>query len=134
MAPAALLNAAATNNLMVGNLLRGNAVNAYDSSDIVPTAEEFQRIFARFLFDTPGIAPGSPGSRGWMVQSYLSAFQPGMNRWDDGVHGNYYDDFDEPVEGFRDANRDGVGEAPRPIPGGRHVDRFPLSVERANSL
>lgn len=44
--------------------------------------------------------------------------------------GNHYDDFDEPAEGFRDGDGDGVGVLAHPIPGGGMIDHFPLLAER----
>jgi len=49
------------------------------------------------------------------------------NRRDDGRFGNHRDDFDEPTEGFRDKDGNGVGETPRRIACGHQRDRHPLA-------
>ncbi len=121
-----------TRNLITSNNLSGNAVNAYDSSDWVATRAEVQARMAN--------APWPPQVREQMlanprlmeqtIAGQLERHSPGTNRWDDGALGNHYDDFDEDPEGFRDADGDGVGEVAHPIPGGGHVDRFPLTEAR----
>jgi len=51
-----------------------------------------------------------------------AARDEGDNLWDDGSKGNYYGPGD-----CTDANNDGICDAPRPIPGGNNVDRYPLA-------
>lgn len=95
-------------NLVAGNDLVDNEVNAHDTSGS----------------DT---APAT----GVTKLSGLPADLTQPNRWDDGAAGNRYSDFDEASEGFTDADGDGVSEAPHPIPGGLAADHHPLSAERA---
>ncbi|MFX0113225.1 MAG: nitrous oxide reductase family maturation protein NosD [Candidatus Hodarchaeota archaeon] len=45
----------------------------------------------------------------------------GTNQWDNGTHGNWYDDYTGP-----DLNQDGVGDSPYSIGGGLAEDRYPL--------
>ena len=49
------------------------------------------------------------------AESYAS------NSWDDGLVGNYWDDY----TGF-DSDSDGIGDTPYPIPGGSNQDNYPL--------
>lgn len=76
----------------------------------------------------------NPMIRRQMINAYLAQMKPATNRWDDGTLGNHHDDFDEEAEGFRDRDDDGVSEAGKPIPGGRSVDRHPLTAARVESL
>jgi len=50
-----------------------------------------------------------------------NAHDTGTNTWDSGSAGNYYSDYTG-----TDPDGDGIGEDPRPIPGGTSIDRFPL--------
>ena len=45
----------------------------------------------------------------------------GTNQWDNGTHGNWYDDYTGP-----DLNHDGIGDSPYSIGGGLVEDRYPL--------
>ena len=101
-------------NSVTGNNLEENRVNAFDTSGTDSAPAKVQ-----------GVAKGGPVDRQ----------QLGLpNRWDDGVRGNHYSDFDEASEGFVDQNGDGIGELPHPIPGGRAVDHFPLATRPAETL
>jgi hypothetical protein len=40
--------------------------------------------------------------------------------------GNYWGDYDEPIEGAWDNNSDGIADTPYGIPGGGNMDRYPL--------
>lgn len=103
-------NLPATGNLIAGDDMQGNALNAWDSSgkDILRPKKS-----PRNAGNTP---PGFPTD--------LS----GANAWDDAMRGNHYDDFDEAAEGFLDADGDGIGDEPHPIPGGAAVDHYPLET------
>ena len=50
-----------------------------------------------------------------------NAIDLGTNIWDDGQRGNYWDDYTG-----EDANGDGIGDTPYPIPGGSNQDNYPL--------
>ena len=95
-------------NLLSGNDLMDNGINAYDTSgrDTAPPRVQ-----------------GTPKG-GKVGTSDLSR----PNQWDDGTRGNHFSDFDEASEGFQDANGDGIGDTGHPIPGGAAVDRFPLQA------
>lgn len=116
-------------NLIHRNDLRGNGVNAFDASDRLLTAAEIADDMAlmpwpeemRPVYDNPVY-------RLQMAEMMVSRQEVAHNRWDDGVHGNHYDDFDEPAEGFRDADGDGIGEAGHAIAGGGAVDHAPLTA------
>jgi parallel beta-helix repeat protein len=99
-------------NLLFGNDLVDNGVNAFDTSG------------APFM--PPGVQPKV------ITQAYRERLvhYAQVNRWDDGQRGNHYVDFDEAFEGFVDENWDGVSEVPHAIPGGRAVDHFPLGLAR----
>ena len=95
-------------NLLTGNDLRKNGINAFDDSGLP--------------FDpAPRAKFANEESKRKTLEKYRAE-----NRWDDGARGNHYDDFDEASEGFVDGNGDGIGEAPHPIPGGAAVDHHPL--------
>ena len=122
-------------NLIVRNSLIGNRINAYDSSDHAPTQAEVQARLdkAPLPAQVRDMLRQRPDLCSQMMAQHLSAHRPGRNRWDDGQLGNHYSDFDTPEEGFRDADANGVSEQPHAIPGGGHVDRFPLSLARAQA-
>jgi parallel beta-helix repeat protein len=98
----------AANNLLTGNALSRNRINADDESGVA--------------FELPDLGFVNEESRRRTLAIHSVA-----NRWDDGARGNYYDDFDEEAEGFTDRDGDGVGETPHPIPGGAAVDNHPLA-------
>ena len=50
---------------------------------------------------------------------------PYPNEWDDGAIGNHYGDFDEPAEGCKDRNKDGICDFECTISGSSSVDRYP---------
>jgi len=60
-----------------------------------------------------------------------NALDDGVNQWDNGTAGNHYDDHDEPAEGCRDRNRDGICDSIYRIPGGSAEDTKPLAPEDA---
>jgi parallel beta-helix repeat protein len=63
-----------------------------------------------------------------MMKNFLgNAFDDGTNFWDDGAVGNRYGDFDDPDEGCRDEDGDGLCDSSREIPGGFNRDRFPIA-------
>ncbi|MHB0953112.1 MAG: right-handed parallel beta-helix repeat-containing protein [Allorhizobium sp.] len=101
-------NPPAVLNLLSGNDLTDNGINAYDTSgrDTAPPRVQ-----------------GAPKG-GKVGAADLSR----PNQWDDGTRGNHFSDFDEASEGFQDANDDGIGDTGHPIPGGEAVDRFPLQA------
>jgi parallel beta-helix repeat protein len=96
-------------NLLTANDLSRNGVNAYDESGIA-------------FEPPPNMRFVNEAARRKALAKYSVP-----NRWDDGSRGNHYDDFDETSEGFADANGDGIGEAPHPIPGGAAVDHLPMA-------
>lgn len=106
----AVHNLPVTGNLIAGNNIQNNALNAWDSSG---------KDVAR-----PKNSPWNAGNTPPGFPADLSA----ADSWDDGSRGNYYDDFDEATEGFVDANRNGIGDNPHPIPGGAAIDRYPLAA------
>lgn len=116
-------------NRLVGNAMLGNGVNAFDSSDTVMTLADFDQLIDQMPWPEPvrEQMAVNPALRSMMAQQMLAAHKPGRNAWDDGARGNYFDDFDAPAEGFADADGNGIGERPHPIPGGGAVDRFPLA-------
>jgi parallel beta-helix repeat protein len=123
-------------NLVVGNAMTGNPVNAFDSSDQVADLADIEvMIDAMPLPDAVRDQfKADPRIRQMMIDQMMAQYQPGTNRWDDGALGNHFDDFDDPAEGFRDDDGDGVGEVAHPIPGGGMVDHFPLTATKAEAL
>lgn len=108
-------NAPPVLNLLSGNDLKDNGLNAYDTSGRDSAPPRVQ-----------GAAKGGVVGTGDLSRP---------NQWDDGTRGNHYSDFDEASEGFEDADGDGIGDTAHPIPGGRAVDRFPLqAVVKAGAL
>ncbi|MCQ8903796.1 MAG: right-handed parallel beta-helix repeat-containing protein [Methanothrix sp.] len=62
-----------------------------------------------------------------LINNEENAVDDGNNQWDNGAIGNHYSDFDEPEEGCRDRNRDGMCDSAHEIEGGMSTDRHPLS-------
>ena len=96
-------------NLLTGNDLIRNGVNAYDDFGVAFEPPSHMRFV-------------DEAARKATLAEHSVA-----NRWDDGTRGNHYDDFDVKAEGFGDADDDGIGETPHPIPGGAAVDHHPLA-------
>jgi parallel beta-helix repeat protein len=105
-------NAPSVSNLLYGNDLDANRINAFDTSgkDRAP----------------PQVPAGIQPKASTPLPADLSA----PNRWDNGTIGNHYSDFDKKEQGFVDDNGDGIGERAHPIPGGSAVDHLPLTAER----
>ncbi len=57
----------------------------------------------------------------------------GNNQWDDGAVGNYYSDFDDALNGCRDADGNSICDSAYEIPGGsfrsRSFDRYPMAIK-----
>lgn len=106
------INPPSVANLLYGNDLDANGVNAFDTSgkDRAPPQAP------------PGVRPKK--------ERPLPADLGAPNRWDNGTIGNHYGDFDRKEHGFVDDDRDGIGERGHPIPGGAAVDHLPLTAER----
>lgn len=123
-------------NFVATNALTRNAVNAFDSSGRVVTAADIEAIVE--TLPLPQVVKDqmakNPMVRQQMINGYLAQMKPATNRWDDGTVGNHHDDFDQEAEGFRDRDGDGVSEVGKPIPGGRSVDRHPLTAARVEGL
>lgn len=56
----------------------------------------------------------------------VHANDTGNNSWDNGVEGNYWDDFDNESEGAYDNNTDGIVDSPYNISDGDNKDNYPL--------
>ena len=58
-----------------------------------------------------------------LMENSQNAHDEGINYWDDGEIGNYWDDYTgEDVDG------DGVGDTPYPVPGGDNQDNYPMMI------
>jgi len=57
------------------------------------------------------------------INNTENANDSGINRWDNGQHGNYWDDYNE-----SDKNNDGIGDIYYNIPNGNNKDKFPLMM------
>jgi len=55
------------------------------------------------------------------IHNAFEQLDTGSNQWDNGTIGNYWDDYKG-----NDANGDGIGDIPHPVPGGSSEDRYPL--------
>ncbi|MCG2827430.1 MAG: right-handed parallel beta-helix repeat-containing protein, partial [Thermoplasmatales archaeon] len=58
------------------------------------------------------------------INNTQNAYDIDINKWDSGTEGNYYSDYTG-----TDADSDGIGDTPYPIPGGSSVDRYPLMYQ-----
>lgn len=106
----AATNPPSTANLLFGNDLTTNRVNAFDTSGADRAAPRSANTAE------PKEIPPRPAD--------LTA----ANRWDNGAIGNHYSDFDNAAQGFIDNNGDGIGERAHPIPGGSATDHLPLTA------
>ncbi len=136
IAAAAAGAAALNDNLLTLNDMSVNGVNAFDSSGRKLTDADILKMIDAMPMTEAAKQQlhASRQMREMMLKTMRAQLKPATNRWDDGTYGNRYDDFDEVAEGFRDKNRDGIGERAHPIPGGTSVDRYPLSKERIADL
>lgn len=103
-------NLPATGNLIAGNNMQANTLNAWDSS-----GKDITR----------------PKNSPWNASNMVPGFPTDLsiaNAWDDGARGNHDDGFDDAAEGFLDADGNGIGDKPHPIPGGAAIDRHPLAA------
>ena len=125
-----LLATPSAENLVTVNDMAGNSVNAFDSSGRQLTADDLVGVIESLPYpeQVKQQLRANRSVREAMLGAMLQSLGPASNRWDDGVHGNRYDDFDEVAEGLVDANRDGISEAGRAIDGGTAVDHHPLDA------
>jgi len=121
---------ASNDNLVTGNDLVRNAVNAFDSSGRQLTEADVAALIANLPLPqaVKDQLLKNPTARAQWIAGWLNTHKPGSNRWDDGLVGNHHDDFDETGEGYVDRDGNGISEAGKPIPGGPSVDQFPLSM------
>jgi parallel beta-helix repeat protein len=63
------------------------------------------------------------------MENTQNAYDEGSNIWDDGERGNYWDDYTG-----EDADEDGVGDTPYPIPGGDNQDNYPMMIPNGVDL
>ena len=123
-------------NLLTLNDMAGNGVNAFDSSGRQLTVDDLAGVIDSLPYPeaVKQQLRSNRSAREAMLQSVLANLKPGSNRWDDGSHGNRYDDFDERTEGFDDRNGDGISEAGHAIEGGPSIDHFPLDEPTVKRL
>ena len=57
------------------------------------------------------------------INNKENANDSGENNWDNGLHGNYWDQYNE-----TDKNNDGIGDIPYKIPNGNNQDKYPLMM------
>ncbi|MBC2697376.1 MAG: PKD domain-containing protein [ANME-2 cluster archaeon] len=70
-----------------------------------------------------------------LMWNYFSAYDDGINHWDNGVIGNYYSEtteIDIARKGAMDSNRNGICDNPYLIPGGSSVDNYPIYIPLPN--
>lgn len=110
--------------------MAGNGVNAFDSSGRRLTVDDLAGVIDSLPYPDPVRQQlrANRSVREAMLGAMLKSLVPAVNQWDDGVHGNRYDDFDDTAEGFVDASGDGVSEVGRSIDGGDALDRHPLDA------
>ncbi len=134
---------ASGDNRIWRNDLSGNGTNAWDASAITRGKTAMYRTRSRFKVGhlgkilrerlrKEGKSRKAIDAQVRMLEHNLRILDISRrpNRWDDGRLGNHHDDFDEPREGFRDHDGDGVGERARRIPGGDAKDHHPLADAR----
>ncbi|MBC7311356.1 MAG: right-handed parallel beta-helix repeat-containing protein [Rhizobium sp.] len=119
-----------SDNLLTLNDMARNGANAFDSSGRRLTVDDLSGVIDSLPHPEPVKQQlrANRSVREAMLGAMLQSLVPASNRWDDGAHGNHYDDFDETAEGFADANGDGISETGRAIDGGTAVDHHPLDA------
>lgn len=101
-------------NIVSGNIISDNSRHGIDAE-----FSEGNLIYQNFLLNNKD---QNTYENGW-----------GNNLWDNGSIGNYYSDFDEPSEGCKDKNIDGVCDFRYEISGTSSdpsVDRYPLLISK----
>ncbi len=63
------------------------------------------------------------------LENNQNAFDQGINNWDDGEYGNYWDDYTG-----EDNDEDGIGDTPYPISGGNNQDNYPVMIPNGVDL
>ncbi len=131
-----LISSPSSNNLLVLNDLSGSPTLAFDNSGRRLTVKDLIPIIDTIAWpdEVKAQMKASKQLQQVMLQSFVDQLKPASNNWDDGSFGNHYEDFDEPSEGFRDKNGDGIGEKPRAIAGGSSLDHFPLTEDKLAGL
>lgn len=124
------LSTPSSDNMLTLNDMAGNGANAFDSSGRRLTVDDLVGVIDSLPYPEPVKQQlrANRSVREAMLGAMLQSLVPAVNQWDDGVHGNRYDDFDDTAEGFVDASGDGVSETGRAIDGGAAVDHHPLDA------
>lgn len=122
-------------NLIIGNY----ASNNEDVGILLENSDE--NILIRNFVDNnyyKGLYIGSTSANNLLYLNIISNNTGGNavdygeeNQWDNGTIGNCYGDFDEPREGCRDPEGDGICNFAYEIPGGSNIDRYPLVFDTA---
>lgn len=126
------------NNLIGGNIISnnyiginlniglGNEISDYDDGKTEIWNEIKNNYYGIF---SSGACQNNYIYHNNFLDNTQNAFDQGINYWDDGTIGNYWDDYNG-----TDNNGDGVGDTPYLIPGGPNQDNYPVMVPNGVDL
>jgi len=117
------------NNNYIGihlNIALGNEISDYTNGKIEIWNELKNNDYGIF---SSGACQNNNIYHNNFLDNNKNAFDQGINNWDDGEYGNYWDDYNG-----TDDDGDGIGDIPYSILGGNNKDNYPLMIPNGVDL